>query len=41
MRQRDLEFDISDWTFQKVSPMKGVMRFMMKGNLSPHYVGMY
>ncbi|XP_070017602.1 uncharacterized protein [Nicotiana sylvestris] len=39
VRQRDLEFDVEDWVFLKVSPMKGVMRFGKKGKLSPRYVG--
>jgi hypothetical protein len=34
-RCRDLEFQIGDWVFLKVSPMRGVMRFGRKGKLSP------
>ncbi|XP_070042619.1 uncharacterized protein [Nicotiana tomentosiformis] len=41
VRRRDLEFDVEDWVFLKVSPMKGVMRFGKKGKLSPRYVGPY
>ncbi|XP_070031965.1 uncharacterized protein [Nicotiana tomentosiformis] len=41
MRRRDLEFQVDDWVFLKVSPMKGVMRFGKKGKLSPHYIGPY
>ena len=40
-RKRDLEFQVGDWVFVKVSPLKGVMRFGMKGKLSPRYVGPY
>ncbi|XP_070003471.1 uncharacterized protein [Nicotiana sylvestris] len=40
-RCRDLEFQIGDWVFLKVSPMKGVMRFCKKGKLSPRYIGPY
>ncbi|WMV18912.1 hypothetical protein MTR67_012297 [Solanum verrucosum] len=40
-RKRDLEFEVSDWVYLKISPMKGVMRFGKKGKLSPHYVGPY
>lgn len=40
-RRRDLEFQIDDWVFLKVSPMKGVMRFGKKGKLSPRYIGPY
>ncbi|WMV57927.1 hypothetical protein MTR67_051312 [Solanum verrucosum] len=41
MRRRELEFQVDDWIFLKVSPMKGVMRFGKKGKLSPRYVGPY
>ena len=41
VRRRDLEFQVNDWVFLKVSPMKGVMRFGRKGKLSPRYVGPY
>ncbi|XP_070017883.1 uncharacterized protein [Nicotiana sylvestris] len=41
VRRRDLEFDVEDWVFLKVSPMKGVMRFGKKGKLIPRYVGPY
>ena len=41
VRRRELEFQVDDWFFMKVSPMKGVMRFDKKGMLSPRYVGTY
>ncbi|XP_019238505.1 PREDICTED: uncharacterized protein LOC109218581 [Nicotiana attenuata] len=41
VRRRDLEFQVDDWVFLKVSPMKGVMRFGKKGKLSPRYIGPY
>ncbi|TMW85842.1 hypothetical protein EJD97_022394 [Solanum chilense] len=41
VRRRELEFQVDDWDFLKVSPMKGVMRFGKKGKLSPRYVGPY
>ncbi|XP_070029986.1 uncharacterized protein [Nicotiana sylvestris] len=41
IRHRDLEFQVDDWVFLKVSPMKGVMRFGKKGKLSPRYIGPY
>ncbi|WMV25159.1 hypothetical protein MTR67_018544, partial [Solanum verrucosum] len=41
VRRRDLEFELSDWVYLKISPMKGVMIFGKKGKLSPRYVGLY
>ncbi|XP_070012963.1 uncharacterized protein [Nicotiana sylvestris] len=41
VQRRDLEFQVDDWVFLKVSPMKGVMRFGKKGKLSPRYIGPY
>ena len=38
-RRRDLEFQVGDKVFLKVSPMKGVMRFGQRGKLSPRFVG--
>ncbi|WMV24125.1 hypothetical protein MTR67_017510, partial [Solanum verrucosum] len=40
-RRRDLEFELDDWVYLKVSPMKGVMRFDKKGKLSPRYISPY
>ncbi|RVW49285.1 Transposon Ty3-I Gag-Pol polyprotein [Vitis vinifera] len=37
--RRDLEFEVGDHVFFKVSPMKSVMRFGRKGKLSPRFVG--
>ncbi|XP_069143374.1 uncharacterized protein [Solanum lycopersicum] len=41
VRRRELEFQVDDWIFLKVSPMTGVMRFGKKGKFSPRYVGPY
>ena len=38
-RRIELEFDVSDHVFLKVSLLKGVMRFGKKGKLSPRYIG--
>ncbi|PKU80594.1 hypothetical protein MA16_Dca011718 [Dendrobium catenatum] len=34
-----VEFDVGEFVFLKVSPMKGVKRFGKSGKLSPRYVG--
>lgn len=36
VRRRDREFNIHDWVYLKISPMKGVMRFGKKGSLVPN-----
>ena len=41
VRRRPLDFEVDDWVYLKVSPMKGVMRFGKKGKLSPQYIGPY
>ncbi|XP_019259770.1 PREDICTED: uncharacterized protein LOC109237836 [Nicotiana attenuata] len=41
VRHRDLEFEVGDWVFLRISPMKGVMRFGKKGKLSLRYIGPY
>jgi hypothetical protein len=38
-RHRPLEFEVRDHVYLKVSPMKGVKRFGVKGKLAPHYIG--
>ncbi|XP_028096045.1 uncharacterized protein LOC114295956 [Camellia sinensis] len=38
-RRRDLVFGVGDHVFLKVSPMKGVMRFGVRGKLSPRFIG--
>jgi hypothetical protein len=38
MRRRPLEFAIGDPVYLKVSPMKGMKRFGMKGKLAPRYI---
>ncbi|KAH0739920.1 hypothetical protein KY290_038625 [Solanum tuberosum] len=41
VRRRVLEFEVDDWVYLKVSPIKGIMRFGKKGKLSPRYIGPY
>ena len=40
-RRRPLEFEVGDFVYLKVSPMKGVNRFGVKRKLAPRYVGPY
>jgi hypothetical protein len=37
-RKRDLSFEIVDFVYLKVSPMRGTRRFKVKGKLAPRYV---
>ena len=38
-RRTDLEFDIGDMVFVKVSPLRNVVRFGSVGKLAPRFVG--
>jgi hypothetical protein len=38
-KRRDLPFEIGDFVYLKVSPMRGTHRFKVKGKLAPRYVG--
>jgi hypothetical protein len=38
-RRRPLLFQVKDYVYLKVSPMKGVNRFGVKGKLEPRYIG--
>jgi hypothetical protein len=38
-RTRDLSFQIRDFIYLKVSPMRGTHRFRVKGKLAPRYIG--
>ncbi|HVX01002.1 MAG TPA: RNase H-like domain-containing protein, partial [Candidatus Babeliaceae bacterium] len=38
-RRRPLAFKVGDYVYLKVSPMKGVYRFGVKGKLAPRYIG--
>jgi hypothetical protein len=37
-RRRDLSFEVGDFVYMKVSPMRGTRRFNVKGKLAPSYV---
>ena len=39
VRRRPLEFEVDDWVYLNVSPMKGVMRFGKNRKISPRYIG--
>ncbi|KAA3488097.1 DNA/RNA polymerases superfamily protein [Gossypium australe] len=41
LKQKDIEFEIGDKVFLKVSPWKKVLRFRRKGKLSPRFIGPY
>jgi hypothetical protein len=38
-RRRDLSFEVGDFIYLRVSPMRGTRRFKVKGKLAPGYVG--
>jgi hypothetical protein len=40
-RHSPLEFEVGDHVYLRVSPMKGVHRFGIKGKLAPCYIGLY
>jgi hypothetical protein len=40
-RRSPLEFKVGDHVYLRVSPMKGVCYFGIKGKLAPRYIGLY
>ena len=38
-KRKDVEFQVGDFVFLRVSPMRGVKRFGTKGKLSPRFIG--
>jgi len=40
-RRHPINFEIGDHVYLRVSPMKGVRRFGIKGKLAPRYIGPY
>lgn len=40
-RRRELTFDEGNWVYLKVSPMKGIKGFGLKGKFSPIYIRPY
>ena len=41
VRRKDLQFQVGDKVFLKVSPIKGTLRFGQKGKLSSRFIGPY
>ena len=40
-RRRPLEFQLGDFAYLKVSPIRGTQRFQVRGKLAPRYIGPY
>jgi hypothetical protein len=40
-RRRELSFEVGDFVYLKVSPIRGVRRFGVRGKLAPRYIGPY
>ena len=41
LRRKDIEYEVSDKVFLKVSPWRKVLRLGKKGKLSPRFIGLY
>ncbi|WVZ97268.1 hypothetical protein U9M48_042817 [Paspalum notatum var. saurae] len=41
VRRRDMSFKVDDHVYLKVSPIRGIRRFNMKGKLAPRYIGLF
>ena len=40
-RRRELEFNVGDFVYLKVSSLHGTVRFHVKGKVAPRFVGPY
>jgi hypothetical protein len=38
-RRRELNFEVRDFVYLKVSPMRGLRRFKVQGKLTPRFIG--
>jgi hypothetical protein len=41
IRRRNLSFEVGDYVYLNVSPIRGIKRFGVKGKLAPRYIGLY
>lgn len=41
LKCKSVEFQVGDHVFLRVSPMRGVKRFGVKGKLSPRFIGLF
>ena len=41
LKRRDIEYEVGDKVFLKVSPWRKILRFGKKGKLSPRFIGSY
>ena len=41
LKMRDIEYEVGDKVFLKVSPWRKILRFGQKGKLSPRFIGSY
>ena len=41
LKRKDIEYEVGDKVFLKVSPWRKVLRFGNKGKLSPRFIGPY
>jgi hypothetical protein len=40
-RRRELRFQVDDYVYLKVSPMRGLRCFKIRGKLAPRYIGLF
>ena len=40
-RRREISFNLGDFVYLKVSPIRGTRRFQVQGKLAPRYIGPY
>jgi hypothetical protein len=38
-RRRELSFEVGDFVYLKISPMRGLRRFKVRGKLAPRFIG--